>query len=193
MIRHRDERGSMTGFVAIVAAIALVMVAGMAYDGGQVIKAHGAARNYAHQAARAGAQEIDLGHLRLTGEPRLDPSAAELGGTQLPETSRRLGPAVQRLGRVDHGDRHDGAADAHPPRFRSGHHSDRDGDSDRRGSTMRVRSAPRFVRGIASLGVGTVFLLGVPVFLTSAVGWPLPRTMPRLDAITQAALFGHQR
>ena len=76
MIRHEDERGSMTGFVAIV-AIALVMVAGMAYDGGQVIKAHGAARNYAHQAARAGAQEIDLGHLRSTGEPRLDPSAAE--------------------------------------------------------------------------------------------------------------------
>lgn len=55
---------------------------------------------------------------------------------------------------------------------------------------MRVRSAPRFVRGIASLGVGTVFLLGVPVFLTSAVGWPLPRTMPRLDAITQAARSG---
>jgi Flp pilus assembly protein TadG len=66
----------MTGFVAIV-AIALVMVAGMAYDGGQVIKAHGAARNYAHQAARAGAQEIDLGHLRSTGEPQLDPRAAE--------------------------------------------------------------------------------------------------------------------
>lgn len=71
-----DERGSITAFVAVVAT-ALVMVAGMAYDGGQVIHAHNAARNDAEQAARAGAQEIDLTHLRQTNEPRLDPTAAE--------------------------------------------------------------------------------------------------------------------
>ena len=76
MTRCRDERGSITGFVAVV-AIALVMVAGMAYDGGQVIHAHNAARNDAEQAARAGAQRIDLTHLRLTNEPRLDPVEAE--------------------------------------------------------------------------------------------------------------------
>ena len=34
-MNHRDERGSITAFVAVVAT-ALVMVAGMAYDGGQV-------------------------------------------------------------------------------------------------------------------------------------------------------------
>jgi len=71
-----DERGSITGFVAVV-AFALVMVAGMAYDGGQVIHAHNAARNDAEQAARAGAQQIDLTHLRQTNEPRLDPVDAE--------------------------------------------------------------------------------------------------------------------
>lgn len=71
-----DERGSMTAFVAVV-AIALVLVAGMAYDGGQVIRAHNAARNDAERAARAGAQQIDLDHLRATNEPRLDPAAAE--------------------------------------------------------------------------------------------------------------------
>jgi len=71
-----DERGSITGFVAVV-AFALVMVAGMAYDGGQVIHAHNAARNDAEQAARAGAQQIDLTHLRQTNEPRLDPHEAE--------------------------------------------------------------------------------------------------------------------
>src|SRR3546814_6493357 len=53
------------------------MVAGMAYDGGQVIHANNAARNDAEQAARAGAQRIDLTHLRLTSEPRLDPAEAE--------------------------------------------------------------------------------------------------------------------
>lgn len=70
-----DERGSITGFVAVIAT-ALVMVAGMAYDGGQVILAHNAARNDAEQAARAGAQQIDITHLRQTSEPRLDPAKA---------------------------------------------------------------------------------------------------------------------
>jgi Flp pilus assembly protein TadG len=71
-----DERGSITGFVAVIAT-ALVIVAGMAYDGGQVIHAHNAARNDAEQAARAGAQQIDITHLRQTSEPRLDPGEAE--------------------------------------------------------------------------------------------------------------------
>lgn len=71
-----DETGSITAFVAVIAS-ALVMVAGMAYDGGQVITAHNAARNDAEQAARAGAQEIDLTHLRVTNEPRLDAAKAE--------------------------------------------------------------------------------------------------------------------
>ena len=76
MSRWNDERGSITAFVAIIAT-ALVMVAGMAYDGGQVIHAHNAARNDAEQAARAGAQRIDLDHLRQTNEPRLDATEAE--------------------------------------------------------------------------------------------------------------------
>lgn len=67
-MRHRDQRGSITAFVAVVAT-ALVLVAGMAYDGGQVITAHNTARNDAARAARAGAQQIDLDHLRLTSEP----------------------------------------------------------------------------------------------------------------------------
>jgi len=74
--RANDETGSITAFVAVV-AVALVMVAGMAYDGGQVISAHNAARNDAEQAARAGAQQIDLTHLRKTNEPRLDSAKAE--------------------------------------------------------------------------------------------------------------------
>jgi Flp pilus assembly protein TadG len=71
-MRPRDERGSITAFVAVVAT-ALVLVAGMAYDGGQVIAAHNAARNDAERAARAGAQQIDIDHLRATNEPILDP------------------------------------------------------------------------------------------------------------------------
>src|SRR3546814_16010064 len=77
----RDERGSITAFVAVVAT-ALVMVAGMAYDGGQVIAAHSAARNHAERAARAGAQQIDLANLRAPNEPHLDPAAAEVAAVQ---------------------------------------------------------------------------------------------------------------
>lgn len=74
--RLTDERGSITAFVAVVAT-ALVMVAGMAYDGGQILATQAAVRNDAAKAARAGAQEIDTDHLRSTGETVLDPGAAE--------------------------------------------------------------------------------------------------------------------
>lgn len=74
--RHDDDRGTITAFVAVV-GLALVMVAGMAYDGGQVIAAQATARSDAAKAARAGAQEIDIAHLRATGEAILDPARAE--------------------------------------------------------------------------------------------------------------------
>lgn len=88
-----DERGSITAFVAVVAT-ALVLVAGMAYDGGQVIRAHNAARNDAERAARAGAQQIDLDHLRATNEPRLDPAAAETAAVDYLERAGVRGTAV---------------------------------------------------------------------------------------------------
>lgn len=75
-------------------ASALVLVAGMAYDGGQVIAAHNAARNDAERAARAGAQQIDLDHLRATNEPRLDPAAAEAAALEYLERAGATGTAT---------------------------------------------------------------------------------------------------
>ena len=89
----RDECGSITAFVAVVAS-ALVLVAGMAYDGGQVIAAHNAARSDADRAARAGAQQIDLDHLRATNEPRLDPAAAETAAVEYLERAGATGTAT---------------------------------------------------------------------------------------------------
>lgn len=89
----RDERGSITAFVAVVAT-ALVLVAGMAYDGGQVIAAHNAARNDAERAARAGAQQIDLDHLRATNDPRLDAAAAEAAAIEYLERTGATGTAT---------------------------------------------------------------------------------------------------
>ena len=93
IVRPRDERGSITAFVAVVAT-ALVLVAGMAYDGGQVIAAHNAARNDAERAARAGAQQIDLDHLRSTNEPRLDPVAAEAAAVAYLQRAGATGTAT---------------------------------------------------------------------------------------------------
>lgn len=69
------EEGSASGFVAVV-AFALVMVAGMAYDGGQILAAQASARDLAANAARAGAQEVDLTSLRSSGVALLDPARA---------------------------------------------------------------------------------------------------------------------
>ncbi|HWL41527.1 MAG TPA: pilus assembly protein TadG-related protein [Ilumatobacter sp.] len=73
--RLNGDRGSITAFVAVI-AFALVMVAGMAYDGGTVIATHLDARAHAQKAARAGAQQIDQDTLRAADEIALDPDAA---------------------------------------------------------------------------------------------------------------------
>lgn len=70
-----SDRGSVSALVAVV-AIGLVMVAGLAYDGGQIVTAQATARDLAANAARAGAQEVDLDELRATGTAALEVDAA---------------------------------------------------------------------------------------------------------------------
>lgn len=75
MTRRTAERGSVSPFIAII-AMALVMVAGMVYDGGEVLAAQARARDLAGNAARAGAQEVDLNELRASGRAVLLPDRA---------------------------------------------------------------------------------------------------------------------
>jgi hypothetical protein len=70
-----DERGIFSLFGAI-AALALIFVAGLAYDGGQHIKTYVEANNLAESAARAGAQATDPSDL-LAGRTEIDPAAAQ--------------------------------------------------------------------------------------------------------------------
>ena len=74
--RLAGDDGAIAAFVAIV-AVALLMVAGLVYDGGQVIQAHVRAQDLAGNAARVGAQEVGLDALRSTGQPFVDASLAE--------------------------------------------------------------------------------------------------------------------
>ncbi len=75
MSRARDERGQVTAMVAIL-AVALLALGALVFDGGQILTARREANNLARQAARAGAQQLDIAQAR-TGTFTLDPAAAE--------------------------------------------------------------------------------------------------------------------
>jgi hypothetical protein len=70
----RAEDGTIAAFVAVL-AVALVAVAGLAYDGGQIIRATADARDVAGAAARAGAQQLAADEVH-TGRAWLDPATA---------------------------------------------------------------------------------------------------------------------
>jgi Flp pilus assembly protein TadG len=73
------EEGTISAFVAVL-AVALIAVAGLAYDGGQIIAATAQARDLAGAAARAGAQQLAPGQVHA-GRAWLDPAAAEQAAT----------------------------------------------------------------------------------------------------------------
>ncbi len=66
-----DERGSVTVFVTIM-TVALIFMAGLVVDGGQILNARREAANVAESAARAGAQELDEDAARRDGSSVLD-------------------------------------------------------------------------------------------------------------------------
>jgi Flp pilus assembly protein TadG len=69
------ERGAVSTFLAVI-ALALLMAAGLAIDGGRKVNALRQASHIADNAARAGAQAVDLDTLRTSGELRLLPDQA---------------------------------------------------------------------------------------------------------------------
>ena len=71
----RDERGTVTAFVASF-VVALLAVAGLVADGGFVLAAKRQAADEAEAAARAGAQALDEDALRRGGTVALDTAAA---------------------------------------------------------------------------------------------------------------------
>ena len=74
------EDGTISAFVAVL-AVALIAVAGLAYDGGQIIRATADARDLAGAAARAGTQHLAIDQVHA-GRAWLDPAAAEQAAGQ---------------------------------------------------------------------------------------------------------------
>lgn len=66
----RAQRGSMSIFTVIFSVV-VFLLAGLLVDGGAAINARLRAADVAEQAARAAADEIDVEHLRATGQARL--------------------------------------------------------------------------------------------------------------------------
>ena len=73
--RCRGEQGTVSIFVAVM-AVAFLLIAGLAVDGGNKLGALSEARDIADNAARAGAQAVDDASYRASGTPTLDPVAA---------------------------------------------------------------------------------------------------------------------
>ncbi|MEV7012429.1 pilus assembly protein TadG-related protein [Streptosporangium sp. NPDC051022] len=64
------DRGSMSVFTVIFSVV-VFMLAGLLVDGGAAINARLRAADIAEQAARAAADQIDVEHLRATGQAQL--------------------------------------------------------------------------------------------------------------------------
>ena len=75
-MRVRDERGSITPFVVIVSLV-ILMLGALVVDGGRQLNGKGRAIAYAQEAARAGAQAIDVTDPRLDLVPGLALAAAQ--------------------------------------------------------------------------------------------------------------------
>jgi Flp pilus assembly protein TadG len=78
-VRVSAEDGTIVGFVAVL-ALALIAVAGLAFDGGQIVATTARARDLAGAAARTGAQQLEAAELHA-GRAHLDPSAAHAAAT----------------------------------------------------------------------------------------------------------------
>lgn len=92
----RDERGAVSVLVVGI-AIALLVMAGLVVDGGNAINARQKIMDDAEQAARAGANQIDIAELRATGRVVLleDQARAAAVGYL---TSPQLGYDAGRVG-----------------------------------------------------------------------------------------------
>jgi len=72
---REDQSGRVTAFVVIIVT-AVLLFAGLVLDGGLALAAKVRALGEAQEAARAGAQEIDLTVYRANGALRLEPQQA---------------------------------------------------------------------------------------------------------------------
>jgi hypothetical protein len=93
LARLREDRGSATAW-AIGVVIVVALLSGAVLDGGNAMAARVQALDVAQQAARAGANQLDLAALRNEGLVRLNPAAAQAAAEQFLRQSGIAGTAT---------------------------------------------------------------------------------------------------
>lgn len=79
-MKARDDRGQLTLFFAVV-VVGLFLIAGLVLDAGAQLRATQRAQATAEEAARAGAQAVDVDALMHGTATRLDPGQARQAAT----------------------------------------------------------------------------------------------------------------
>lgn len=93
------DAGMISAFV-LAAMVGLMAVVGLALDPGEAYAAKIRAIGQAQEAARAGAQQINLTVYRTTGALQLDPAAAERAAQQYLTAEGATGTATATTGQV---------------------------------------------------------------------------------------------
>ena len=99
LARLEGDRGSMSLLFAIC-AVGLVVIIGLVYDGGRAQAGRSEAYAVAAEAARAGANELDLAYLRITGIARLDAREAQAAAAAWIAATGHEGTASSTTGEV---------------------------------------------------------------------------------------------
>jgi ABC-type branched-subunit amino acid transport system substrate-binding protein len=89
----REDRGSATAW-AIGVVLVVALLSGAVLDGGNAMAARVQALDVAQQAARAGANQLDLAVLRADGLVRLDPGAAQAAAQRFLRQAGAAGTAT---------------------------------------------------------------------------------------------------
>lgn len=97
--RLRGDRGSATPW-AIGLVVVGFLVAGLVFDGGVAMAAKVDTWNIAQQAARRGADQLDLVLLRTTGTVAIDPPAAEAAAHEWLDQAGVDGTVTATVGQV---------------------------------------------------------------------------------------------
>ena len=79
-LRHDSERGAVSVYVVIIAAV-LMLMAGLCIEGGRVLNARATLADQAEQAARAGAQHLSTDDVRGGASVSVDSAAATSAAT----------------------------------------------------------------------------------------------------------------
>ena len=166
-------------------AAALVLMIGLVLDGGLTLAARERALGEAQEAARAGAQAVNLAIYRQDGDLVLNPAQAAADADAYLASIGATGTATA-TGGPGHRHGHHRPAHADPVRRRAArghrprHRLRRARAGHRRAAPVRRAAALawRLLRAAAGIAVIAALLAGLPWGLARLTGSPLPRTWP---------------